>query len=584
MHYRDIHRTFKWAVLSIALAAGAAQAEPQPAMPSMTLMSEGAPYRVKLYHAHYQVEPDFTYSERVEMRQEVLTEMGARLSRNMLVGMASSPLSMMGQARKIEVLDAYTLKKNGKHIPATRVQAAATAGMPPMPGVPIIAFQDVELGDTVVLAYSAEQQAADPPGNFVLNHVMTRFWIWDDVEISLTAPAAMKLRLSMQGVDAPVHTASGATQQWVWKFSNPAPVMPSPGMPPYANALALHVTSFATDDAEHAYYAKAMGAMTRPRIIPASICAQLSPSDGPEGLSSLANLLTSIYLDNAASFEQTVNGLNASDCLLEDGRPQLMALRTALYNAFTVGDTNWDKSYDYIRQLNSRFPEHPFVALVEAEYWIRYAWDARGTGYAGSVTPEGWRLFRERLQKAENVLLQSKPYASSIPLWYNQMLQVKFLLDRPATEQIAIFDEGRKRYPAFYPIYFVVANFMAPKWGGDWKVLDGLVNSSVKAVGKEQGEELYVRLYWRIADDMGPGDELFRDTRASWPRMKRGFEHLMARYPKSVWNLNNFAHFACMAGDRKTYRKLRKSIGKHVMDDAWQAQPSLDLCQAKFGA
>src|SRR5207302_6524764 len=38
--------------------------------------------------------------------------------------------------------------------------------------------------------------------------------------------------------------------------------------------------------------------------------------------------------------------------------------------------------------------------VYRGEFYIKFAWDARGGGYAGTVTPEGWKLFRERLDEA----------------------------------------------------------------------------------------------------------------------------------------------------------------------------------------
>jgi hypothetical protein len=39
--------------------------------------------------------------------------------------------------------------------------------------------------------------------------------------------------------------------------------------------------------------------------------------------------------------------------------------------------------------------------LLEGDYCVKWAWDARGTGLAPTVTEEGWRLFGERLRRAE---------------------------------------------------------------------------------------------------------------------------------------------------------------------------------------
>jgi len=75
---------------------------------------------------------------------------------------------------------------------------------------------------------------------------------------------------------------------------------------------------------------------------------------------------------------------------------------------------------------------------------------------------------------------------------------------------------------------------------------------------------------------------LFKDTYASWPRMKKGFEDLMHLYPHSKWNLNMFASFACQAGDKKTFQEVRFRIGKSVVPEAWRSNYSLDLCEHQF--
>ena len=70
----------------------------------------------------------------------------------------------------------------------------------------------------------------------------------------------------------------------------------------------------------------------------------------------------------------------------------------------------------------------------------------------------------------------------------------------------------------------------------------------------------------------------------SWPRaMKAGFEQLIAATPKSNWNLNNFATFACRAGDADTYRKLRKQIGEEQLyEDAWPSNLTMEVCDERL--
>jgi hypothetical protein len=68
--------------------------------------------------------------------------------------------------------------------------------------------------------------------------------------------------------------------------------------------------------------------------------------------------------------------------------------------------------------------------------------------------------------------------------------------------------------------------------------------------------------------------------------MKAGFESLYESYPGSLWNLVNFASFACRAGDVTTYRRLRTEVGDRVNIYATRAFPSnvsLDVCDRRAG-
>ena len=67
-----------------------------------------------------------------------------------------------------------------------------------------------------------------------------------------------------------------------------------------------------------------------------------------------------------------------------------------------------------------------------------------------------------------------------------------------------------------------------------------------------------------------------------WSSMKAGFEQLMKRYPKSTWNLNAFAAFACRANDGATYGALRARIGQNVIAFAWASNYSSDVCDERL--
>lgn len=548
--------------------------------------TNGPPVRMTQYHIHYDVNPDATYTELGEVQTTILNDMGVLMSNRMPIGMPNTPVN---GKRNVEILTAYTLKKNGQQVPATQVDPKKLENGVPGSATPsssieikILAFEKAEIGDTLVVSYKITQKDALPQKNIVLLQQFPKFVPFDDVEISLSAPASLKLRLDVAGIEKAQNTGTGSTQKWVWKYRNSEPERFPTSPVQMADFPKIHITSFKDAAAEVDAFNRLAMSIPLPPLSENQRCMDGEPNDGPRAVDTAGYRVASFFWGDARFLEQFANDWNTPSCVFDDGRPKLFALDGGYEFVFQSG-SDWSKSYARIEELKKVFPDKPFIALAEVRYWTNYAWDARGNGYGSTVTRDGWRLFHERLENAEKVLIDSKPYASSFPLWYDDMVNVQSALDRSDEERYKTFLEGAKKYKTYYPLYFTMENYLLPKWGGSWEALDSFVKWSVENTKDIDGTSMYARLYWSAYQGLRSEEKLFKDTRATWPKMKKGFEDLMARHPKSKWNLNNFAKFACVAGDKKTFLSLRRKIGKDVINDAWPEGASLDLCEAKYG-
>jgi len=65
-------------------------------------------------------------------------------------------------------------------------------------------------------------------------------------------------------------------------------------------------------------------------------------------------------------------------------------------------------------------------------------------------------------------------------------------------------------------------------------------------------------------------DNLFLETEVDWPRVKRGFERMLERYPESDSHRNFFARFALDARDAETFRKLWPDIEAAPSERVWR--------------
>lgn len=313
-------------------------------------------------------------------------------------------------------------------------------------------------------------------------------------------------------------------------------------------------------------------------------CEPISPqhTEGPAAyLFTVGYVRYDLISGSFKELDKKVKAWKNPDCVWNDGRPIMFALLAGYSEAFD-DLSDWSAGAIRVEKLRKEYPRTNFAALAEAQYWVSYAWNARGTGYSSSVTKEGWKLFNQRLEKAEAILIESKPYADDLPGWYELMMRVQKYLGRPANEIDKVFIEGTEKFRKYFRLHTTMGLFMLPKWGGNWDMFDRLVKWSVDKTKEAYGISLYARLYMFAHAELQEGEDLFKVTKASWPQMRRGFEDLMKLTPKSIWNLNSFAAFSCMAGDKKTYLVLRKKIGVNTIEQAWEAV-SLDLCDRKYG-
>lgn len=548
-------------------------------------------------HVSYDVRADATYTETDDVEISVLTEQGVQLSKQMPLSVISPSMinrSMNIKKMDLVVLSAYTRKKNGEHVNAIQLNPQADVGAvasgvlapPAFPKIEMtkIAFQKVEIGDTLVASIKAIQNEPNLPNSFTITQMFPKYVAFDDVVIGLSAPASLSLQIETQNMEKEEKTSSGATVKWVWKFKNPNPVKFQPNVPPPFDSMPqIRISTYQNMRAE--YEANNKAGMLSVLQIPVKELCIARPgvaNDEPSADFQLAASVNTYFWNMEDMLDRSVSAWNNPTCVFDSGKPQLGELESG-YSFIFRNQPDWSKSLDRIEYLKKKFPNKPFVALAEAKYWIDYAWNARGNGYASSVTQEGWKLFHERLEKAETILNETKSYSAEIPTWYNEMIEVQSALGRSEEDRDKTFLEGTKRYKTFYPTYFTMLSYLSPKWGGSWETVDNLVKWSVDNTKEIDGNTMYARLYWVVSRNMPDGETLFKNTRASWPKMKVGFEDLMARHPKSNWNLNNFAKFACEAGDKKTFLALRRQIGKNVMGAAWQGSPNLDLCNEKFG-
>jgi hypothetical protein len=267
----------------------------------------------------------------------------------------------------------------------------------------------------------------------------------------------------------------------------------------------------------------------------------------------------------------------------EDGRFQLYLLAGGIEDWFSHWDQEQDRNFQQnFADYRKAVPGSAFAPVLAAMQVHSAAWRARGTGYSGTVTREGWALFRERNEHAWKMMKACKQGSDRLPVWYDQAIKIAGDADAPQSEQDALFKEGSERFPGYHSIYFTYLRQFSPLWGGSYEAADDFIRARVAAKTNPDGEALYARLYW-LLDQLGNGDaDFFVESQVDWTRMRAGFEVLLRQFPGSAWNHASFTAYACRANDATTYWKLRGKVDAGHFRRAAPEGISLEVCDERF--
>lgn len=173
------------------------------------------------YHVHYEVNADGTHVETQSWAQKVLSEQG-------VADAQKASVSFSDRLESVEFITAYTLKQDGRKIevPPTNFQDETNTGRgtaSPMFSdirTKTVAFPDVAVGDTVVLSYKLTQREATFPGNFSMLESFSKFEVYDDVQVSLSAPKSLGLRVFSRGVEGGEAPSTTGRNNWAWSYKN----------------------------------------------------------------------------------------------------------------------------------------------------------------------------------------------------------------------------------------------------------------------------------------------------------------------------------------------------------------------------
>lgn len=246
-------------------------------------------------------------------------------------------------------------------------------------------------------------------------------------------------------------------------------------------------------------------------------------------------------------------------------------------------DAEWQYHIARLREWADKRPQSVTARVGLAGAYVAYAWSARGSGVAGAVTEEGWRLFHERLALAKSVLDDAKGLTPRCPDWYATMMGVATGQGWDLDSFKKLFGEATAFEPT-YPLYYAsMANYLLPRWygrAGDWT---RFAETVADGAGGKEGSALYYYLVRSLADSSDGevrSGTFMTNEGVSRSRFGQGLADSEQLYGDSIHDENVACLIASASGDRSTSAALFRRIGDNWAESVWRDRGSFERYKA----
>lgn len=236
-----------------------------------------------------------------------------------------------------------------------------------------------------------------------------------------------------------------------------------------------------------------------------------------------------------------------AEALKDPELPEVAILESAgiLIGASTILTHDRKIGFDRVfAVLQPARPDSTLPLLLKGEFYTSFAWDARGNGTADTVTPDGWKVMKERLAEAETVLTKAWEKAPDDPKAPTAMLTVELGQAKGREVLEAWYKRAMDTDPDNLEACKKKMYYLEPKWHGN--------REEMLAFGRKllEGGNWEARLPFVLVDAHQTLAGYQRDkaayyrTEAVWKDIQGVYASFLKEHPEGAFERTTYAKLA----------------------------------------
>ncbi len=277
-----------------------------------------------------------------------------------------------------------------------------------------------------------------------------------------------------------------------------------------------------------------------------------------------------------ADLEALAARLRAEPTAITERMPPLDLFYRSFEIERNASDKAWLRRKAALEAWLAAVPESVVARVALADWWTGYAWKARGSGWASTVTEEGRRLMLERLAEAARVLEEAPEQKVNDPAFYNQWITIALGQGWKPAQTRRSFNYGTTANKTYHPLYRNFTYWLAPRWhgeAGDWQAFAAEMAATFP---QKEGDWLYLQLVGSRVDDFEKTN-IIEEGGLDMERVNRAIATALAE-PKSLpdeWTRNVACYLAAKKGDHPAAAQLFLEIEGESYNDLFHGRSNL---------
>ena len=247
--------------------------------------------------------------------------------------------------------------------------------------------------------------------------------------------------------------------------------------------------------------------------------------------------------------------------LIKQGLPHDLLYSAADGVMETVHDdeaTLYLMSGELDRDYNEADPKNPVRLELDGDFYLKDAWNARGSNYANTVSDNGWKLFGDRLAEGDKIL------EATYALYPNEigtclaMMTVELGQGQGRDRMETWFQRAIKVNPNDFAAYKSKEWYLLPRWYGN---VDDIMAFGQQCVDTGNWSAKLPMILTTGISESADGDPTLYQRPEIWTAVEKVYRDYLQRYPHAVFYRTSFAKHAYDSGHMDIAREQLRILG-----------------------